>query len=42
MRKLLHRRVPQIVGAYFAGGWIVLEFTDWAVSQYTLSPPFNR
>ena len=38
MRQLLHRRVPQIVGAYFAGSWIFLEFTTWAVNQYALSP----
>jgi tetratricopeptide (TPR) repeat protein/TolB-like protein len=38
MRKLLDRRVPQIVGAYLAASWILLEFTDWAVGQYSLSP----
>jgi tetratricopeptide (TPR) repeat protein len=38
MRQLLHRRVPQIVGAYFAGSWVFLEFTTWAVNQYALSP----
>jgi len=26
------------VGAYFAGGWILLEFTDWAVGRWVLSP----
>ena len=24
--------------AYFAGGWILLEFTDWAVGHWVLSP----
>jgi len=38
MRQLLHRRVPQIVGAFLATSWIFLEFTDWAVDQYALSP----
>jgi tetratricopeptide (TPR) repeat protein len=38
MRQLLHRRVPHIVGAYLATSWILLEFTDWAVDQYALSP----
>ncbi|MBT8404984.1 MAG: hypothetical protein KJP18_14070, partial [Gemmatimonadetes bacterium] len=38
MRQLLHRRVPQIVGAFLATSWILLEFTDWAVDQYALSP----
>jgi len=42
MRKLLQRRVPQIVGAYFAGSWILLEFTDWAVRQYALSPALTN
>jgi tetratricopeptide (TPR) repeat protein len=34
----MRRRVPHIVGAYFAGGWILLEFTDWAVGRWILSP----
>jgi tetratricopeptide (TPR) repeat protein len=42
MRQLLHRRVPHIVGAYFAGSWILLEFTDWAVGQYALSPALTN
>ncbi len=37
-RELFRRRVPQIVGAYLAGGWILLEFTDWTVNRYVLSP----
>ncbi len=36
--ELMRRRVPHIVGAYFAGGWILLEFTDWAVGRWVLSP----
>jgi tetratricopeptide (TPR) repeat protein len=36
-RELLRRRVPHIVGAYLAGGWILLEFTDWTVNRYVLS-----
>jgi tetratricopeptide (TPR) repeat protein/TolB-like protein len=35
---LLRRRVPQILGVYLAVGWGVLEFTDWLVSRYLLSP----
>ena len=42
MRKLLDRRVPQIVGAYLATSWVLLEFTDWAVGQYTLSPALTN
>ncbi|MCL7978669.1 MAG: hypothetical protein M8865_02130, partial [marine benthic group bacterium] len=37
LKELLARRVPQIVGGYLAGGWLVLEFTDWAVNRYLLS-----
>ncbi|KPJ74629.1 MAG: hypothetical protein AMS19_15120 [Gemmatimonas sp. SG8_23] len=38
MRRLLERRVPQIVGLYVAGGWGFVQFVDWAVEQYQLSP----
>ncbi|MCL7991842.1 MAG: tetratricopeptide repeat protein, partial [marine benthic group bacterium] len=41
-RELLHRRVPQIVGGYLATSWILLEFTDWAVGQYALSPALTN
>lgn len=37
-KELMRRRVPQIVGAYLAGGWVLLEFTDWTVNRYVLSP----
>ena len=36
--ELFKRRVPQIVGLYLVGCWGVVEFTDWAVEQYVLSP----
>ena len=42
MRKLLRRRVPQIVGAYLATSWVFLEFTSWAVNQYQLSPTLSN
>lgn len=35
---LLKRRVPQIVGIYLAVGWGVLEFTDWLIGRYNISP----
>ena len=41
-RELLRRRVPQIVGGYLATSWILLEFTDWAVGQYALSPALTN
>jgi len=37
-RQLLRRRVPHFVGLYLVGSWALLEFTDWAVKQFTLSP----
>jgi tetratricopeptide (TPR) repeat protein len=38
IKDLFRRRVPQLLGAYFAGGWVVLEFTDWLTNRYLLSP----
>lgn len=38
LRNLLNRRVPQFVGLYLVGGWGFLEFLDWAVDRYLLSP----
>lgn len=35
---LMERRVPQVIGIYLAIGWGVLEFTDWLVSRFMLSP----
>jgi hypothetical protein len=40
LRDLFRRRVPQILGAYLASGWIVLEFTDWLTQHYGLAPHF--
>jgi tetratricopeptide (TPR) repeat protein len=36
--ELFRRRIPQILGAYLIGSWAVLEFADWAVNRYLLSP----
>ncbi len=38
LTELLRRRVPQILGVYLAVGWGALEFTDWLVNRYLLSP----
>ena len=38
VRELFKRRVPQITGVYLGVSWAFLEFVDWAVSQYGLSP----
>ena len=37
-KDLLSRRVPQIVGGYLAASWIILEFMDWLVKRYPISP----
>ncbi len=38
LKELLRRRVPQILGVYLAVGWGVLEFSDWLINRYVLSP----
>ncbi|UCC83975.1 MAG: hypothetical protein JSW46_03300 [Gemmatimonadota bacterium] len=35
---LLKRRVPQILGIYLAVGWGVLEFVDWLIGRYDVTP----
>jgi TolB-like protein len=37
-KDLLSRRVPQILGGYLAASWIILEFMDWLVRRYPISP----
>jgi tetratricopeptide (TPR) repeat protein len=37
-RSLLARRVPQLTGVYLVASWAVVEFVDFAVGQYSLSP----
>ena len=37
-KDLLNRRVPQLVGFYLAGSWGILQFLDWIVGRYLLSP----
>jgi len=38
LSELLRRRVPQFLGVYLATGWAALEFTDFLVNRYLLSP----
>ena len=35
---LLERRVPHILGFYLAAGWGMIQFMDWIVNRYILSP----
>ena len=37
-KDLLSRRVPHILGGYLAASWIILEFMDWLVRRYPISP----
>jgi tetratricopeptide (TPR) repeat protein len=37
-KDLLKRRVPQILGGYLGGSWIIVEFLDWLVKRYPISP----
>jgi len=38
VQELLKRRVPQIVGAYLAIGWGVMEFLDWLTGRHGFPP----
>tara|TARA_B110000116_G_scaffold245127_1_gene236020 strand:- start:3382 stop:6258 length:2877 start_codon:yes stop_codon:yes gene_type:complete len=38
MNDLLERRVPQFIGLYFAISWGVIQFINWTVDRYLLSP----
>jgi tetratricopeptide (TPR) repeat protein len=38
VQELFRRRVPHILGVYLAAGWAVLEFTDFLVNRFVLSP----
>lgn len=38
LRRLLHRRVPQILGLYIAGTWMAIEIGDWMVERFGLTP----
>ncbi|MEM6559256.1 MAG: tetratricopeptide repeat protein [Myxococcota bacterium] len=36
IKELLHRRVPQFVGAYLVAGWGLVQFVQFLESRYTL------
>lgn len=42
MRYLIERRVPHIVAIYAGVSWAVVEFTDFAVDEFLLSPYWTR
>ena len=41
IRQAFDRRVPQLTGVYLAVSWAFLEFVDWGVNQYGLSPTLS-
>ncbi len=38
IKRLLERRVPQLTGLYVVASWGFVQFIDWAVDEYALSP----
>ncbi len=38
----MERRIPQFLGIFLAGSWTALEFTQWAVGRYSLSPNWEE
>ena len=37
-QSLMERRVPQISGFYLGGSWGIIQFVEWIVERYGLSP----
>lgn len=42
MKDLLQRRVPQILGIYLGSSWAIIEFLDWLINQFSISPHLPR
>lgn len=42
IRQLFNRRVPQFLALYVVGGWGFVQFVDWVVEQYLLSPTLTN
>lgn len=38
LAELFRRHVPQITGLYVAAVWAIVQFVDWAVEEFVLSP----
>jgi len=38
IKDLLQRRVPQILGIYLATSWAIIEFLDWFINHFSISP----
>ena len=42
IKDLLQRRVPQILGIYLATSWAIIEFLDWFINHYSISPHLSE
>jgi hypothetical protein len=38
VKDLIQRRVPQILGIYLATSWAIIEFLDWLINRFSISP----
>lgn len=38
IKDLIQRRVPQILGIYLATSWAIIEFLDWLINRFSISP----
>ncbi len=38
LKDLIQRRVPQILGIYLATSWAIIEFLDWLINRFSISP----
>ena len=38
VQEMVRRRIPHVAAAYLAGGWGILEFTDWATTRFGWNP----
>lgn len=38
IQDLIQRRVPQILGIYLATSWAIIEFLDWLINRFSISP----
>ena len=42
IKDLMQRRVLQILGIYLATSWAIIEFLDWLISRYSISPNLSE
>jgi len=42
LKDLMRRRVPQIFGIYLATSWAIIEFLDWFINHFSISPHLSE